>query len=387
MNKLLSIINNKFLIAFSFFLFLLPPGIARLEIVVSHFYVVRILLVILIILMLIKIIPIYIKNKRISNMTIVGIAYCFVRFITTYIKTNNLMTCIITYSLPLVGVILIFVETHVKDNTLNFIEGLLMYSEFTIYVNALCLLIKPFGELFFSGSILVGDNNHLVYYLLAFTSSYIFYYLKKDKASKYRMIVIWAVSTFFVLYSFSATAVVATAAMYFALLLGTKTKIGNIISYIVAYFAAFFGIVIFKVQYLFSFLIVDILHKDVTLTDREYVWRDFMAGIKNYPVLGHGYHDSYLYIPEQKKMLYAHNHILQEIYNGGIIAYLVYCWFVILPAAKLWKNRDSSISKVLSAIIFGIFFGSITESLSILIYILIYALSYNVESFISYIEK
>ena len=201
------------------------------------------------------------------------------------------------------------------------------------------------------------------------------------------MIVIWAVSTFFILYSFSATAVVATAAMYFALLLGTKTKIGNIISYTVTYFAAFFGIVIFKVQYLFSFLIVDILHKDVTLTDREYVWRDFIAGIKNYPVLGHGYHDSYLYIPEQKKMLYAHNHILQEIYNGGIIAYLVYCWFVILPAAKLWKNRDSSISKVLSAIIFGIFFGSITESLSILIYILIYALSYNVESFISYIEK
>ncbi len=387
MNKLLSIINNKFLIAFSFFLFLLPPGIARLDFVVSHFYIVRILLVILIVLMLIKVAPIYIKEKKVSKMTIVGIAYCFVRFIATYTKTHDLISSVITYSLPLVCVILIFVETHIKDNTLNFIEGLLMYSEFTIYVNALCLLIKPLGELFFSDSILIGDNNHLVYYLLAFTSSYIFYYLKKDKVSKYRMFILWAVSTFFVLYSFSATAVVATAAMYFALLLGTKTKIGNIISYIIVYFAAFFGIVIYKVQYLFSFIIVDVLHKDVTLTDREYVWRDFMAGIKNYPILGHGYHDSYLYIPEQKKMLYAHNHILQEIYNGGIIAYLVYCWFVILPAIKLWKNRDSNISKVLSAIIFGIFFGSITESLSILIYILIYALSYNVEIYINYIKN
>ncbi len=383
MNKLLSLINNKFLIAFSFFMFIFPPGIAKMEIVVSRFYIVRILLVILITLMLIKYIPSFIKEKKISSMTIVGIFYCFGRFLTTYIKTGNFISSVITYSFPLVCVVLIFVETHIKDNTLNLIEGLLIYSELMIYINVICLLNETFGNIFFGGSIIQGDNNHLVYYLLGLASSYIYYYLKKDKLSKYRMIILWLTIIICTLYSWSATAVVSLTAFFLALLVSYKLKIANIISYIIAYYVAFFGIVIYKMQYLFSFIIVDILHKDLTFTLREQVWDNYKNVIVKSPIIGYGYNAPHLYEEIQKRYLYAHNHILQEIYNGGIVVYLIYIWFVIFPAIKLWKNRDNKLSKVLSATIFAILVSSITESLSPLIFILIYALSYNIECFIN----
>ena len=86
---------------------------------------------------------------------------------------------------------------------------------------------------------------------------------------------------------------------------------------------------------------------------------------------------------DKKKSLYAHNHVLQEIYNGGIIMYLVYIWFVILPAIKLWKNRDNKLSKVLSAIIFSILVHGLCESLSTVIYAFIFCLIYYVDFYIN----
>ena len=382
--KINNIINNKFLIAFSFFIFIFPPGIAKMEIVISHFYIVRILLLILIILMLIKYIPNLLKEKKISPMIIVGVIYCFGRFLVTYIKTNNFIACAMTYSLPLVCVILIFVETHIKDNTLNFIEGLLIYSELLIYINAICLLNPSFGNIFYCGSPMQGDNNHLVYYILGLASSYIYYYLKKDKISKYRMIILWITIIICTLYSWSATAVVSLTAFFFALLVSYKLKIANIISYTIIYYISFFGIVIFRLQNLFSFIIVDILHKSLTLSLRTNVWDNYLNAIAKSPIIGYGYNAPHLYEEIQKLYLYAHNHILQEIYNGGIIMYFIYCFFVILPIIKLWKNRDNKLSKVLSAIIFAILISSIAESLSEFIFILIYALSYNIDFLINH---
>lgn len=49
------------------------------------------------------------------------------------------------------------------------------------------------------------------------------------------------------------------------------------------------GITFFKIQYLFSFIIVDILHKDLTMTGRTNVWNIGFEGFFSSPLLGCGF--------------------------------------------------------------------------------------------------
>ncbi len=376
LNKLNRITNSKFFIALFIFLSIIPMGIVDF---LNEHLPMTIIRLLLCLLVLIKYIPYLKESKKIVPMTIVATIYCLGRFIITYICSHNLISSLSSYSLFTIIILFMFVECTIKNNTKNLIEGVLIYCEVIIYINFICLLFPKFGSFFDCGYILQNDNNHFVYYALALTVSSIFYYINKDKKTKYRTITLWLTIIFCSLYSWSATTIVALAAFFFVLFISYKFKIANTLSYIITYYILFFGIVIFRIQNLFSFLIVDILHKDLTFSLRTYLWDSYINTIAKSPIIGYGYNAPDLYEEIQEIYLYAHNHILQELYNGGIIMYFIYCFLVILPCIKLWKNRDNKLSKVLSAIIFAILIHGLCESLSTVIYTFIFCLIYYID--------
>ena len=379
LNKFNTITNNKFVIALMIFFFIIPMGIIDL---LSAYLPITLIRIILCLIVLIKYIPYLIKNKKISPMTIVAIIYCLGRFLITYICSHDLASSLLSYSSFTIIILFMLVDCTVKENTKNLIEGIQIYCEIVIFINFLCLLFPKFGSIFDCDFFLEYDNNHFMYYILGITVSFINYYLNKDKQSKIRMILmctIVLVTTFSV---FSATAIIAFVVLALALFLSFKFNIGNIVSYVIFYFISFVSIIVFNAQHLFSFLIVNILHKDITLSGREKIWNAFKVEILNSPLLGHGYQSDKLFV--LNTYLYAHNHILNELYCGGIIMYLVYVWFVILPAKKLLKNKDANIAKVFSAIILSILVHSLCESLSVVIFTFVYCLMYYIDV---YIEK
>ena len=379
LNKFNTITNNKFVIALMIFFFIIPMGIIDL---LSAYLPITLIRIILCLIVLIKYIPYLIKNKKISPMTIVAIIYCLGRFLITYICSHDLASSLLSYSSFTIIILFMLVDCTVKENTKNLIEGIQIYCEIVIFINFLCLLFPKFGSIFDCDFFLEYDNNHFMYYILGITVSFINYYLNKDKQSKIRMILmctIVLVTTFSV---FSATAIIAFVVLALALFLSFKFNIGNIVSYVIFYFISFVSIIVFNAQHLFSFLIVNILHKDITLSGREKIWNAFKVEILNSPLLGHGYQSDKLFV--LNTYLYAHNHILNELYCGGIIMYLVYVWFVILPAKKLLKNKDTNIAKVFSAIILSILVHSLCESLSVVIFTFVYCLMYYIDV---YIEK
>ena len=379
LNKFNTITNNKFVIALMIFFFIVPMGIIDL---LSAYLPMTLIRIILCLIVLIKYIPYLIKNKKISPMTIVAIIYCLGRFLITYICSHDLASSLLSYSSFTIIILFMLVDCTVKENTKNLIEGIQIYCEIVIFINFLCLLFPKFGSIFDCDFFLEYDNNHFMYYILGITVSFINHYLNKDKQSKIRMILmctIVLVTTFSV---FSATAIIAFVVLALALFLSFKFNIGNIVSYVIFYFISFVSIIVFNAQHLFSFLIVNILHKDITLSGREKIWNAFKVEILNSPLLGHGYQSDKLFV--LNTYLYAHNHILNELYCGGIIMYLVYVWFVILPAKKLLKNKDTNIAKVFSAIILSILVHSLCESLSVVIFTFVYCLMYYIDV---YIEK
>ena len=378
--KFNSLTNNKCFIALLTFLLIVPMGIVDFMNEHLPMTIIRILCCLVV---LIKYFPYLKDNKKISPMTIISIIYCLGRFIITYINSHNLSSSLLSYSLFTIIILFMFVECTVKDNTKNLIEGILIYCEVIIYINFACLLFPKFGQFFDCSFILENDNNQFIYYILAITVSYINYYLNKDKIAKIRMILLCLIIYITALKLFAATTIVALAILPISLIISLKFRYANILTYIIFYLVVFVAIVLFNAQYLFSFLVVDILHKSLTLSLREYLWRDFKIEIMKKPIIGHGYHNDKIFSPEQGKYLYAHNHLLQELYNGGIVMYLVYIWFVILPAKKLYAIKDSTIAKVLSSIILTILVHGLCESLSTVVYTFVFCLIYYVDVYTS----
>lgn len=87
----------------------------------------------------------------------------------------------------------------------------------------------------------------------------------------------------------------------------------------------FFGVIVFEQQKMFAFIIEDVLHKDLTISNRTYIWRAAIASILAHPWLGSGVSDllsgnvlvvlSYI-----EKETFAHNMYLDVMVTGGIIA-------------------------------------------------------------------
>ena len=141
-------------------------------------------------------------------------------------------------------------------------------------------------------------------------------------------------------------------------------KISSNLSLIVL-LASFLAIVIFRIQNIFSFLIVDILHKSLTLSDRTYIWDAAIESILSHPILGTGITDSlsgnvHLKLSYLVKDIFAHDLYLDYLLMGGIPAL---CIFVcILISVK--KSYDSFLNKKNTLIWWGIvvyLFASIVE--------------------------
>ena len=379
LNKYDEITNNKFIIALMMCVFIVPSGIINIAYSYLPMLKIRVLFGIMI---AIKLFIKLKKDKKFPIMLALGIIYCFGRFLITYIDTKVFKTSLLDYSALITLPLVMLVESNIDDNAKNFIQGVLIYIETVILLNIFCILIPSFGAIFYEHSTLGPDNYHFANFCIALPIAYINYYINKNKFTFYNMMVLYIVIVFFSLKYWCATNIVAVFVFFITLLISKFTKIANIITYIGTYLVSFIGIVLFNAQYLFSFLIVDVLHKSLTLSLREYLWRDFKIEIVKKPIFGHGYHNQNLYSPEQHKYLHAHNHILQELYCGGVVMYLIYIWFVILPAKKLWENRDNEVSKVLSSTLLAILIHCLCESISVSLFIFIFTIVYHVEKYI-----
>lgn len=83
---------------------------------------------------------------------------------------------------------------------------------------------------------------------------------------------------------------------------------------------------------LVSYVIEDLLGKNLTLTNRTLIWGMVVDGFLNSPIIGNGVREttSLFYISEQytKGYMSAHNQILQSLYETGIL--FLYLLFLFL---------------------------------------------------------
>lgn len=226
-----------------------------------------------------------------------------------------------------------------------FLGTLLFCFEIFIYINFITMILHPNG-LYYTGTIYTGiayqnwflgfKNILICYFLPGFIVSYLYMNLTGKRFRTIFLTIIILISTFI---SGSTTTLVGiTILLLFSIFsfLQKQYKIFNFKNYFIFSIILFFSIVIFRLQNLFEFFIVDILNKDLTFTNRTELWDVTLNAIKNHPIIGHGWQNTDIrhMMYNSSTIITAHNQLLEYLYLGGIVSIAIL--LIILRRA----NRD-----------------------------------------------
>lgn len=330
-----------FIILFPFFK---PEYLVRIPIISILFNAWKIISWIIVILLILK-------RGRLTKQFLLLLLFCFWLTFITIIKMGDFKT-VFTFSISIISLSYI-VEEGIR-NIKSFIKSLILCFEIVIYINLISIILFPQG-LYTTGSTLIGtalsnwflgyDNTHIAYYLPAYIVSYIYMNLFKKSFRGKALIIAILLSS---IICWSATTMVGIFMMIlFSALpcIKRNTKIFNLKNYLLLTIFLFLFIVIFRMQNKFEFLIVDILKKDLTFTNRTILWEITLTYIVKHLLFGYGWQSASIrhLMYNSKTIIFAHNQILEYLYLGGIVCIIIYLslWLYAIKSTKKNKNNEN----------------------------------------------
>ncbi len=184
----------------------------------------------------------------------------------------------------------------------------------------------------------------------------------------------------------SASSLVACAAIPVFLFIFLKVaglrKRGGLVSLLAAALGTL-AVPILRLQSLFSFIIINILHKDLTLTTRTGVWDGAILTILKAPLFGYGVErDDVMLTRFDGKVLSAHNYLFDTAYFGGLVALLLLAVSTCL-LDKGFKNGSKWVAAVIAACVATAFVLGIAEpyGTGLSFSVILYAAAYNCQGF------
>ncbi len=293
------------------------------------------------------------KGKKGSPIILWIILYNLFLLFSTFLNSNGNLLTNIYNSIEMIA-LCILIEHGVRNNLKVLMQSLLIIFFIQIFINLLTMFFYPNGmwispvTRYWQNWFLGYDNNHIII-LLPYIILYYIYsqiYHNKLKFPFYFSLIL--VNTT-VLKSWSATSLVGIFSfdiyIFFPKLF--KSKIFQFFNLIKGYIIGFFAIVVFRFQNLFSFIIEDVLKKDLTFSARTYIWDYIMRYIRNKPIFGYGIQSSTVRFNLVKSVpsFHAHNLILEIFYRGGVVLVFIFSYIVILVGKQLKKYKDNPLAK------------------------------------------
>lgn len=271
--------------------------------------------------------------------------------------------------------ICMLIDYGLKIDTKTFLDSFEFLLSTLVYMNLISILIFKDGmyvntSVGYTENWLLGYRNlHILYILPAILVSFLNSYYTKGKLCN-RNYILLVLSLLSIVLVKSSTSLVGITVLIVFLVLNKilkNEKIFNIKNYFFVYIVSFFSIVIFRIQNLFKFIIVDILDRDLTFTGRTYIWDYVIEFIKQKPIIGYGIEESNVRLNKTTFMVstHAHDQILEIIYKSGIVGIIVYAYILIKSVYEVYKYRKTKISQFISIIIFAYLFMMLTEYFSL----------------------
>lgn len=374
--------NNK-LISFIIYIFLLIPFFRITYLVVMYpqtelvYKIWQIISILIIFIILMK----YGKYSKFLNYFIV---YFILLMLSTVLNNADIPGCIFL-AIRTIGLCMI-VDYGIKKDAKVFLSAFEFFLSVLVYINLISVIIFKDGmyvnsTVGYTENWILGYRNlHILYILPAILVSFINSYYKEGKLTirNYILLIASYLSIYLVK---SGTSLIGMTIIVGLLILNNifkKIKLLNIKNYFLVYIISFLAVVIFRIQNLFEYIIVDVLNRDLTLTGRIYIWDYVIEFIKERPILGYGVEDSILRLNKTSFMVstHAHDQILEIIYKSGIVGSSIYFIILIKSIIELYKYKESKIAQILSIVMFAYLFMMLTEffSLDLIMFLFVFCL-------------
>ena len=320
------------------------------------------------------------SSKSFSRIIIHITVYLLVLFVSSII--NSLSTIEALNICVRLLTICLVTDYGIRKDTKNFLNAICIVLNILIIYNFITLMLYPQGMYtnstgYTKNWVLGYKNTHILYIIPAIILNYVRKNYNKEKLSifDYIIILISLVSTLIVNNSTGIVGIILLLGIILFPNIYNNTKIFNSKNYFVSYISLYIGIVVMRLQNIFKFLIVDMLHKDLTFTGRIYIWDKVIEAIKAKPILGYG-NSMYQY---SINTFTTHNTLLDVVYKTGIIGLIIYILLLIRAVKQLYIYRKTTISKILSIGLLIYFIMMITEAYSMIYYLYIIVICTNIK--------
>ena len=389
------IINKNKLQDFFVMIFFIFPFIKPEYLIVTYPFLSKLYLILEIFVIIVSLV-IYAKYKTISKIIIYIFIYFIILLFPTLLYNYSNLDNYFKMFFSTIGLCLVC-DLGLRFKTKPFIYAFCTILSIYIFINLITIFLFPNGMYIGVGSgylenwFLGYRNIHILYIFPFIIFSICLSYYKYNKITfiSYMLVFICILS---LIIAKSSTSIVGLILIVIYIIFENKVSNAifmNLKTYVISYILLFFSIIIFRIQEIFKFFIVDILKKDITFTNRIFIWDDVLMFIKNKPLLGYGYE---LGITRYFKSInyrsyHAHNQVLEVIYKSGFIGLLSFCTIIISIIKKLYNYKSTKIGKFLSYSLFTFFIMTLTEAYSYEYFMYLFVLFYNVDKLLFVDER
>lgn len=333
---------------------------------------------------ILAIIYFFIVSRRLSKFTVIWIMLEMWLFVTGLINNVD-MTNILQHVAQLMGVALLF-DSFQGDNVDYIIKVIHVYLLVLLAVNLVTILLYPQG-LYATGVIgettenwFLGFKNTQIVYILPFLVTNRIQIIQTGR-NCWRYVEL-ALIIFTSLFLNSGTTILGVALFLILTFEPITLKLKNIMNSVTYFWVTiglFIAIPILRAQRVFSFIIVDGLHKSMDLTGRTSIWTITEGYIRQHLLIGWGNQSTnfrhMMYMSDS--VISAHNQFLEYLFQGGVILLALYIMMLWALALKISQTSSSRIEVILAALYLSFQVLQITEVHVEMGYYLLYFLMWH----------
>lgn len=254
------------------------------------------------------------------------------------------------------------IEIGMRTNSKIFLKSLTTIFTIMIIINYFTMLILPNGFLSDSGSkiYLFGMRTGFTSFIIASILFNVINDIFSERKMSSKTFVCIVFGLLSILNKWVATGIVELASVLILyLIFKNRKKIKpNPVIYCVVILIFNFILIYFGTSSSFMQSLTNIIHRDITLTGRTYIWEACLNKLSTSPICGFG-DDSYVNIYGVIKP--SHNHWLNYAMEGGYVALAIMIIATLISCKQLNKIKNSKYFTSVFIFFVSILIGCISE--------------------------
>ena len=263
--------------------------------------------------------------------------------ISSYIYGHDTIVALKSF-MNTITLVIIFRNGIIKHKEL-FLKTSYSYFKILIYINIVLLLLYPKGLYYFEQQTIYGFLGHKNTMIkVIFPGIILGMYSNLVKGEKLTIANFMDLLVAFITAILTGSTTSIIVLLLFTIVIVLLQIRNFTINYklsMLAGAAMFFGIVIFRLQENFSYLIVNILGKDLSFTGRTILWDNAITLFTTSPLIGVGYLDRITAITYIGNHI-SHNFILDTLYEGGILS-IIFLLIIMFVVGKSLSNKNKTL--------------------------------------------